>query len=107
MGEVYKIYLQEGYFNEKVIPENRGADDYTTRVSIIMRMENEDIYILRIDLPHKGETAIHLNLEETVEDAILPSGVPFSYDEYKELLDLMSDNDKDILFYEMHELYLV
>ena len=104
-GEIYKIYLQEGYFDESVEAKDRGAHDYTTRISIILRMENEDIYILRIDLPHKGENAIHLNFEEVVGDSIIPSGIPFQFNEYKDVLKMLSDEEIQCLFYEMHNQY--
>ena len=38
---------------------NRCSDDNTTRMQLIFSLENnDDIYILRIDMPHKGEEKI-------------------------------------------------
>ncbi len=104
-GEIYKIYLQEGYFDETINVQNRGADDYTTRLSIIMAMENEDMFILRIDLPHKGENMIHLNMEEVVGDSVIPAAMPFSYLDQKNTLDLLTEEEKAKLFFEMHNMY--
>ena len=40
---------------------NRCSDDNTTRMQLIFSLENnDDIYILRIDMPHKGEEKLSI-----------------------------------------------
>ncbi len=52
----------------------RGSDDATTRFSIIFSACNDDVYLLRIDLPHKGEEKLHLNMQELINGKLLATG---------------------------------
>lgn len=102
-GEITKIYIQDGYFNNSIPINERGSKDYTTRLSILFSMDNNDIYIARIDLPHKGEPNIHINLEEIIEDKILATGYPFEFGEIEDL-NLDSD-DINTLFFKFNDYY--
>lgn len=101
-GEIHKLYLQEGYYNVYSGTE-KTSNDATTRMSIIFSTKNEDIYIVRIDLPHKGQEFFHINMEEVVGEKILPVGYPITYDMLKNL-DLNLDQELfDDLFFEMND----
>ncbi len=99
-GEIHKIYFQEGIFDSKSSLE-KTSNDATTRISIIFSADNDDIYILRIDLPHKGEECFHLNLHEIREDRVVDTAYPVTYEEINKF-------DKSIidkLFFKMNGLY--
>ena len=65
---------------------NRCSDDNTTRMQLIFSLENnDDIYILRIDMPHKGEEKLHINMEECIESGVVASGFPLKFDGEKSL----------------------
>ena len=83
-GEIHRLYLQEGYYNTMSNSE-KTSKDATTRMSIIFSVSNDDIYIVRIDLPHKGEKSFHINMEEVVGEATLPTGYPMTYEEFNRL----------------------
>lgn len=80
-GEIHRLYLQEGYYNTMSDSE-KTSKDATTRISIVFSASNDDVYILRVDLPHKGENSFHINMEEVAGEAILPTGYPMTYEEF-------------------------
>lgn len=83
-GEIHRLYLQEGYYNTRSDTE-KTSKDATTRMSIIFSANNDDIFILRIDLPHKGEKSFHINMEEVAGETILPTGYPMTYEGFSKL----------------------
>ncbi|MBQ2886454.1 MAG: hypothetical protein IJE43_22270 [Alphaproteobacteria bacterium] len=99
-GEIHKIYVQQKKFDKNVPADERGSKNATTRISIIFSAGNNDIFILRIDLPHKGEKKLHLNMHECVNGEILPTGYPLEHsrDNIKMLRLLVGENF-DTLFY--------
>lgn len=80
-GEVHRIYLQEGYYDFSSNNE-KSSNNATTRMSIVFSASNEDIYIVRIDLPHKGQAYFHINMEEVVGEQVLATGFPMAYDDF-------------------------
>ncbi len=99
-GEVHRVYIQMKNTNTSIPIEERGSNDATTRFSIIFSMNNEDILLLRIDLPHKGENKLHINLQECVKDTILETGYPIrdTIENRKELESLTDNNFEELFF---------
>ena len=79
---------------------DRCSADNTTRMQMIFSLENNDIYILRIDMPHQGEEKLHINIEECHELGVIASGFPLKTSESKcfELKKLLGSHF-DELFY--------
>ncbi|MDE6641081.1 MAG: hypothetical protein K2K63_11185 [Acetatifactor sp.] len=100
-GEVHRLYLQEGYYNIWVDSE-KTSKDATTRMSIIFSANNDDIYILRVDLPHKGEKLFHINLEEVVGETILPTGYPMTHEEFNKWKPDCDEKILNHLFFELN-----
>ena len=82
-GEIHKIYVQKGYF-DTYSDKEMTSKDYTTRLSIIFSANNDDFYLLRIDMPHKGEEQIHINMEEIANHKNVAVGYPLKLDELEE-----------------------
>lgn len=97
-GEIHRLYLQDGYYNTMSDSEKTSIDA-TTRMSVIFSASNDDIYILRVDLPHKGENSFHINMEEVVGEAILPTGYPMTYEEFNKLKPECNKKIFDDLFF--------
>ena len=81
-GKIEKIYFQTGSLkNEASI---RNSNDCTTRFQIIFSLHNQDKYILRVDMPHKGQDMVHINLNESIFDGtvskLVSTAFPFSDD---------------------------
>lgn len=102
-GEIFRVYFQEGYYNSYSSQE-KTSNDATTRLSIIFSACNDDIYIIRVDLPHKGENSFHINMEEVVGDKILPTGYPLDFHDSVHLRKLLGDSFEE-LFFEMNDKY--
>ncbi len=99
-GEIHKIYIQMKEYNIEIPMDERGSDDATTRFSIIFTASNDDIYLLRIDLPHKGEEKFHLNLQEYINGKLLATGYPLDDDikNNEKLRDLLGNKFDEIFF---------
>ena len=65
-GKIEKIYFQIGSLKNEA--SKRNSNDCTTRFQIIFSLHNQDKYILRMDMPHKGQDMIHINLNESIFD---------------------------------------
>lgn len=77
--DIYNIYLEQSVFYNSDIPDReKGSKDKTTRVQIIFSLENDDIYSLRFDMPHKGVDYIHLNMEEVKKGKVSCSSIPIT-----------------------------
>lgn len=101
-GEIHRLYLQEGYYNTMSNAE-KTSKDATTRMSIVFSANNDDIFVLRVDLPHKGENSFHINMEEVVGDTILPTGYPMTYLEFNKLIPNCDKKVFDDLFFVLDE----
>jgi hypothetical protein len=77
--DIHNIYLEQSvFYNSSKSDSEKGSKDKTTRVQIIFSLENDDIYSLRIDMPHKGVDYIHLNMEEVKEGKVSCSAIPIT-----------------------------
>ncbi len=99
-GEIHKIYIQMKEYNIEIPMDERGSDDATTRFSIIFSASNDDIYLLRIDLPHKGEEKLHLNMQEFINGKLLATGYPLDDDvkNNEKLIDLLGNKFDELFF---------
>lgn len=79
---------------------DRCSTDNTTRMQMIFSLENNDIYILRIDMPHQGEEKLHINMEECHEHGVIASGFPLKFNEEKcsELKKLLSSHFEELFY---------
>lgn len=80
--------------------QEKTSNDATTRLSIIFSARNDDIYILRVDLPHKGEKSFHINMEEVVGDKIIATGYPIDLRDAVDLREKLDEKYNE-LFFEM------
>lgn len=106
-GKIEKIYFQIG--NLKNEASKRNSNDHTTRVGIIFSLHNQDKYILRVDMPHKGQDMIHINLNESIFDGnvakLVSTAFPFSDDSIIiEQLSFLGD-DMLKLFYRQEHIF--
>lgn len=67
------------------VKSKRSSDNGTTRILGIFTRKNEDIYLFRLDFPHKNEESIHINVHETKNGCIVPAAYPLEKDELKKL----------------------
>lgn len=100
-GMVHKIYLQYGIYDSHKDIADISSDSATTRISLLLSVRNEDIYILRIDLPHKGENVFHLNMEQMIEDKVVEAGYPISKEQLSDKCGELQDDIYDSLFFEL------
>lgn len=79
---------------------DRCSADNTTRMQMIFSLENNDIYILRIDMPHQGEERLHINMEECHEQGVIASGFPLKFHEKKalELMELLGEHFAELFY---------
>lgn len=101
--EIAKVYVEEyEYKTEKPINEV-GSCDRTTRVHIIFSLKNNDIYSLRIDMPHKGVEYVHINLQEIQNEHVIDSAMPILCDEKLQEVKELLAGDMKKYFYESGE----
>jgi len=106
-GKIEKIYFQIG--NLKNEASKRNSNDHTTRVEMIFSLHNQDKYILRVDMPHKGQAMIHINLNESIFDGnvakLVSTAFPFPDDSIIiEQLSFLGD-DMLKLFYRQENIF--
>ena len=58
------IQIQSKALNKRKAIDKRNSYDGTTRFLFIFTRRNYDIYLARLDFPHKNENQIHINLHE-------------------------------------------
>lgn len=65
---IFHISVEPNAVNTTIDIENRGAEDNTTRIKIYYGLEfSNECHVLRLDLPHKGEAKLHINIDSTDE----------------------------------------
>jgi len=98
-GEIHKVYIQMKELNKEIPVEKRGGRDATTRFSIIFSASNEDIFLLRIDLPHKGVNKLHINMQEKVAGKMIETGISYDAVENDKMIREIAGDDFDSLFF--------
>lgn len=63
------------------IKSKRNSDNGTTQILGVFTRKNEDIYLFRLDFPHKNEESIHINVHETKNGSIVAAAYPLEKDE--------------------------
>lgn len=66
---IFRIEIPAAPLDEKLGIENRGSEDHTTRMKIYLFDRKRVPYVIRVDMPHKGdgnENKLHFNVE-TIE----------------------------------------
>lgn len=78
---LHRMVIQKAELTGEIV--DRCSENNTTRMQIVFSLENNDIYILRIDMPHQGEEKLHINMEECLEHGVIASGFPLKLYEEK------------------------
>lgn len=107
-GKIEKIYFQTGCLKNKA--PIRDCNDCTTRFQIIFSLHNQDKYILRIDMPHKGQSMVHINLNESISDGnvskLVSTAFPFSDDSIiNEQISFLGDDIFKLFYRQEHMLW--
>ena len=87
---IFRIEIPQTPLNEKVSIENRGSEDHTTRMKIYLYDTKRIPYVVRVDMPHKGdgdENKLHFNVETIEGESVLNHKV----------IDCGSSNPSDLL----------
>lgn len=61
---VYHISCESGDLNQLKDISSRESCDNTTRIKIYLTKADDRPFIVRFDLPHKGEPYVHLNIQQ-------------------------------------------
>ena len=59
---IYRLEFAIAPLNKNVPTEERGSKDHTTRIKLYLYDKNMTPYLVRIDMPHKGEPHLHFNV---------------------------------------------
>jgi len=93
---IFRIEIPATPLNEKQDVENRGSEDHTTRMKIYLYDTKRVPYVVRVDMPHKGdgnEKQLHFNVETVGGDSLLNHKViDCSSTTPSDLLNVMIDN---------------
>lgn len=63
---IFRIEIPAAPLDDKLSIENRGSEDHTTRMKIYLYDRKRVPYVVRVDMPHKGdgnENRLHFNVE--------------------------------------------
>ena len=87
---IFRIEIPASPFDEKVNIEDRGSGDHTTRMKRYLYDTKRIPYVVRVDMPHKGEgneNKLHFNVETIDEESSLNHTV----------IDCVNTNPADLL----------
>lgn len=86
--DVHLLFINDNnFFNTHIPFQERTSSMQTTRLHCFFNIINEDIFSLRIDMPHKGVRVLHLNMEECIGNVVKEIGIPYELTE-KNLLSI-------------------
>lgn len=106
-GKIEKIYFQIGSLKNEA--SKRNSNDCTTRFQIIFSLHNQDKYILRMDMPHKGQDMIHINLNESIFDGTVSrlAATAFPFPDDSIIIEQISFLGDDVLelFYRQEHMF--
>lgn len=93
---IFRIEMPCTPLDEKLRIEERGSKDHTTRMKIYLYDAKRDPYVVRVDMPHKGdgdENKLHFNVETLDGESRLNHRVIDCHDSNPtDLLNVMIDN---------------
>lgn len=85
-SNLISLQIQSKSLNIRKNIDKRNSYDGTTRFLCIFTRRNYDIYLARLDFPHKNETQIHINLHELKNGKkLMEACYPLSEDEINKL----------------------
>ena len=73
-GYIFRIEIPDSPLNEKKGIEERGSKDHTTRMKIYLYDTKRVPYVVRVDMPHKGdedENKLHFNVDNLDDASVL------------------------------------
>lgn len=86
--DVHLLFINNNdFFNTHIPFQERMSSMQTTRLHCFFNIINDDIFSLRIDMPHKGVSVLHLNMEECIGNVVKGIGIPYELNE-KNLLSI-------------------
>ena len=95
---IFRIEIPETPLDEKLSIEERGSKDHTTRMKIYLYDTKRVPYVVRVDMPHKGdddENKLHFNVETLDRDSVLNhKAIDCHESNPTDLLNVMIDNMK-------------
>jgi len=86
---VYNLSVEEKPVSGKNI-NTRGATENTTRIKLYFTRDNGIPVLIRMDLPHKGEPYVHLNIQEEESNNHFRLSHDVIDDEYDHVFDNLS-----------------
>lgn len=102
-AEVARVYIEENEYKSHKEISQIGRADRTTRLHFIFSLANQDVYSLRVDMPHKGVEYVHLNMQEIRDGTVKEAAVPvWESEQIDELRGLLGEDFKS-LFYQSGE----
>jgi len=87
---IFRIEIPAAPLDEKLSIEDRGSNDHTTRMKIYLYDQKRVPYVVRVDMPHKGdgnENRLHFNVET------IDGETPLNHT----AIDCINANPKDLL----------
>lgn len=97
---IFRIEIPDAPLNEKQRVEERGSEAHTTRMKIYLYDTKRVPYVVRVDMPHKGdenEKRLHFNVETLDGESELNHKVIECHDANPvDLLDVMIENMRRI-----------
>lgn len=92
--EIVYIDVANNFFNETIEIEKRKRQDNTTRLTIIFVRNEINVYKMRLDLPHAGQSTPHINFGNACVDEF----VFISKEEEQDLRNKLKDEEFKELF---------
>lgn len=103
--DAFRNFFYDTYLHHIDIKLEGLDEKFSTEIMVAFSLGNEDVFLMRMDMPHKGVPFFHLNLEESHCNGMNSTGFPIRYDgiEYRDIKDMLSDVEIDRFFYEYGE----
>lgn len=110
---VFRILFENSYIKQLVIQtrnlairkrvNKRRNTDGTSRILGLFAKKNDDLFLFRLDFPHRGETKIHINIEETEHSKLEYSGFPLTLSEINSLG--LTNKQIESIFFQLDDLF--
>lgn len=97
---IFRIEIPNTPLNDKLNIEERGSEDHTTRMKVYLYDMNRVPYVVRVDMPHKGdgnENKLHFNVESLDGNSVLNhKEIDCHHSDPVDLLEVMIENMRRI-----------
>lgn len=77
---LYRMEMATRPVNSDKSSEERGMEDSTTQLKIFLFDRNRVPYLIRVDMPHKGEPDLHFNIRTAEDKHIAEDHTPIAAD---------------------------